>query len=116
MRAADDATADLEVYEHALPGDGPIRIAQFPQGVGCAAQAGRPAWGWRVWDAARAVALTLERESRWLGGAPVVLELGAGAGLAALAAARLGAAAVVATDLPRALTLTAHNAALNGGA
>ena len=44
-----------------------------------------------------------------------VLELGAGAGLVALAAARLGARTVLATDLPRALPLLIHNLQLNGG-
>lgn len=43
-----------------------------------------------------------------------VLEIGAGAGLSALSAARLGAA-VCATDLPRALGLLRHNAQRNGG-
>ena len=43
-----------------------------------------------------------------------VLELGAGAGLASLAAAAAGAHSVIATDLPRALPLLIHNLELNG--
>jgi hypothetical protein len=91
----------------------PVCIAQSPQGVGCAAQAGRPAWGWRVWDAAKAIAWHLASQPEMVRD-QIVLEMGAGAGLAALVALRLRARAVCATDLGRALPLLIHNAELNG--
>jgi hypothetical protein len=102
--------AQLETYQHISP---PVRCDQFPQGVGCAAANGKPAWCWRVWDAAKAVALYLADSQ--MAQHEVVLELGAGAGLASLAALRLHARAVVATDLPRALPLLLHNLRANGG-
>ena len=117
------AEGQLEMYEHAIetPVDGahtpggapPVRIAQYPQGVGCAASAGKAAWNWRVWDAAKAVASTLPSLAGRVRG-EVVLEIGAGAGLASLTAARLGAKSVLATDLARALPLLLHNYQLNG--
>ena len=105
--------AQLETYEHLDPY---VRCDQFPQGVGCAATNGQPAWSWRVWDAAKAVAMHLAGGSctQPVSGS-VVLEMGAGAGLASLVALRLGARAVVATDLPRALPLLVHNVKANGG-
>ena len=112
VRAAEGS--DLETYEHVLSTAAPLSIAQYPQGVGCAAEAGKPAWSWRVWEASKALALLLERESELLAQGSVV-ELGCGAGLASLAAARLGAPCVCATDLPKALPLLEHNLELNGG-
>jgi hypothetical protein len=120
----------MEVYRHRLVVDGraggdasaasagdadggAIEITQYPQGVGCAATAGQAAWSWRVWDAAKIMARALESSPELVEGA-TILELGAGTGLAALAAARLGAKAVVATDLPRALPLLIHNVQANG--
>lgn len=115
----------LDVLEYVVAGPGGaagaagaapsrvIRIAQYPQGVGCAATAGKAAWSWRVWDGAKALARVLEIHPTLVHRA-VVLELGAGAGLASLAAARLGARAVLATDLPEALPLLIHNLERNG--
>ena len=115
----------LDVLEYVVAGPGGaagvagaapsrmIRIAQYPQGVGCAATAGKAAWSWRVWDGAKALARVLETHPTLVHRA-VVLELGAGAGLASLAAARLGARAVLATDLPEALPLLIHNLERNG--
>lgn len=107
-----------EVLEHAVASarDGTVvRLSQYPHGVGCAATAGKAAWSWRVWDAAKAIARVLE-EPELLGIArdAVVLELGAGAGLSSLVAAKLGARAILATDLPRALPLLIHNLERNG--
>ena len=113
-----NGSRQLEAYEHAMPYGPPLWIAQFPQGVGCAAEGGRPAWQWRVWDASKAIATVLAELEASVPGTvrgSVVMELGSGAGLASLAAARLGASAVVATDMPRALPLTIHNLQANGG-
>jgi|TARA_B110001469_G_scaffold99609_1_gene96628 predicted nicotinamide N-methyase len=52
-----------------------VRCAEWPLAVGCASVAGEPAWGWRVWDAAKLLARELE--GRDLQGKSV-LELGAG--------------------------------------
>ena len=117
LRANQSGPSQLEVYEHSIPAGPPLRISQFPEGVGCAAEGGQPAWQWRVWDASKAIATALtELEAQAPGSVrgAVALEMGAGAGLASLAAARLGARAVLATDLPRALPLTVHNLEKNG--
>eukprot|EP00966_Prymnesium_polylepis_P130176 3010460-Prymnesium_polylepis.1 len=83
----------MEEYEHPLPPPhAPLVLAQFPEGVGCASEAGRPAWGWRVWESAKLLARLLAARPAAVEG-HTVLEVGAGAGLASLVAARLGAAA-----------------------
>jgi hypothetical protein len=65
----------------------------------------------RVWAASVALAARLQHET--LRGARVI-ELGAGAGLAGLAAASLGAERVTLTDLEANLPLLSRNAAANG--
>ena len=113
LRGANENEDKGGFYEHSVGDDAAaVRIAEWPLAVGCASVSGEPAWGWRVWDAAKTLARELE--GRQLSGGSVV-ELGAGSGLGSLVAARLGATAVVCTDLPRALPLLAHNVQLNGG-
>ena len=102
---------DGKEYCHTV-GSGEVRCAEWPLAVGCASVAGEPAWGWRVWDAAKLLAHKLE--SRDLQGKSV-LELGAGSGLVSLVASRLGAATVACSDLARAMPLLQHNVRLNGG-
>jgi hypothetical protein len=95
----------------------PLRVLQLPEGVGgmlgYASEDGRPAWQWRVWGGPRALVMALQQLQSAVAGA-VVLDLASGAGLAVLAAARLDAALVVATDLPHALPLLQRNLAANG--
>lgn len=73
----------------------------------------RPAWGWRVWGSSKLLASLLAAEPQ-LVARKTVLEVGAGAGLAGLAAIKVGATAVCATDVSRALPLLRHNLQLNG--
>jgi len=102
---------DEQEYIHTLPSGASVNIAEFPNGVGQAAQSGMPAWCWRVWDSAKLVADQLAQRDLSKCG---VIELGAGAGLASIAAGKLGAAVVCATDLPRALPLARYNLERNG--
>lgn len=117
LRGAAAGDKDGREHRHTIGGGGGgsgevVRCAEWPLAVGCASVAGEPAWGWRVWDAAKLLARELE--GRDLQGKSV-LELGAGSGLVSLVAARLGAVAVICSDLRRALPLLRHNARLNGG-
>ena len=109
LRGAAGGNKDGREYRHVIDGAGGgagggargsavVRCAEWPLAVGCASVAGEPAWGWRVWDAAKLLARELE--GRDLQGKSV-LELGAGSGLVSLVAARLGAAAVICPALPR---------------
>lgn len=65
-----------------------------------------------VWDGAVALAKALEKSPQLVEGR-AVLELGAGRGVAGIAAALLGASSVVLTDLPYALEDLEASAALN---
>ncbi|MFC2971891.1 class I SAM-dependent methyltransferase [Azotobacter bryophylli] len=72
-----------------------------------------PYWSF-CWASGLALARWLERRPEWVRGRRV-LDFGAGSGVAAIAAARLGAAKVVACDLdPQALAACRANAELNG--
>lgn len=69
--------------------------------------------GRRVWDGAVVLAKLLEQNVELVRGKRV-LEVGAGRGVAGLAAARLGAASTVLTDLPYCLETLREAAQLNG--
>lgn len=72
-----------------------------------------PYWSF-CWASGLALARWLVRKPEWVRGRRV-LDFGAGSGVAAIAAARLGAAEVVACDLdPQALAACRANAELNG--
>lgn len=72
-----------------------------------------PYWSF-CWASGLALARWLERRPEWVRGRRV-LDFGAGSGVAAIAAVRLGAAEVVACDLdPLALAACRANAELNG--
>lgn len=72
-----------------------------------------PYWSF-CWASGLALARWLERRPEWVRGRRV-LDFGAGSGVAAIVAARLGAAEVVACDLdPQALAACRANAELNG--
>ncbi|MDD0975644.1 class I SAM-dependent methyltransferase [Pseudomonas fontis] len=72
-----------------------------------------PYWSF-CWASGLAMARYLEQHPQWVAGKRV-LDFGAGSGIAGIAAARAGAAEVVACDLdPLALDACRANAALNG--
>lgn len=72
-----------------------------------------PYWGF-CWASGLALACWLKQRPEWVRGRRV-LDFGAGSGIAAIAAARLGATEVVACDLdPLALAACRANAELNG--
>ena len=80
LRGAAAGDKDGREHRHTIGGGGGgsgevVRCAEWPLAVGCASVAGEPAWGWRVWDAAKLLARELE--GRDLQGKSV-LELGAG--------------------------------------
>ena len=86
LRGAAGDDKDGREHQHVIGGAGGgagggavVRCAEWPLAVGCASVAGEPAWGWRVWDAAKLLARELE--ARDLRGKSVI-ELGAGAGRA----------------------------------
>jgi predicted nicotinamide N-methyase len=72
-----------------------------------------PYWA-TVWPAARLMAAFLGAHPEWAKD-KVVVDLGCGGGVAGLAAAKAGAARVIANDIdPAALAMAGRNAALNG--
>lgn len=78
----------------------------------CGAIQGVPFWA-VVWPAAQLLARVLQVEPAWVRG-KTVLDLGCGGGIAGIAAARAGAARVIAYDIdPVALAIAAQNATAN---
>jgi predicted nicotinamide N-methyase len=78
----------------------------------CGARQAVPFWA-VVWPAAWLLARVLQAEPAWVRG-QTVLDLGCGGGVAGIAAARAGAARVIAHDIdPVALAITALNATAN---
>jgi len=100
-------------FEHpALPGR--LSLEQLPSASKgrSAARGSEDTTGFFVWPAARALASHLAAQPQLVRGRRVV-ELGAGAGLVGLAAAALGAAEVVLTDLAGTMPLLERNVDLN---
>lgn len=102
-------------YEFEDKSIAPLSIMSDMGGVGGASATSDPAWCWRLWEGALAMSMHIERECLAEVKGRCVLELGSGTGLVGLACARLGAAAVVATDLLQALPVLVHNAEVNLG-